>query len=85
MPEGGSTQQQVKQMQDDTEADQDTEPNSHRNDFHKIDFDDKYVKYVSDNDQAEPMFLELNVNGIKTKNGIRYGNVCNSNFRKIFQ
>lgn len=54
-------------MQDDTKADQDPESNLHCNDFNKIDFDDKYVKYVSGNDQAEPMFLELIVNGIKLK------------------
>ncbi|XP_071642239.1 uncharacterized protein [Temnothorax longispinosus] len=64
----GSTQQ-LKLMQEDSGAALVPETAPHCNEFHKLDLSDEYeyVKYVSGKDGAEPMFVDLTVNGTKVR------------------
>jgi len=54
-------------MQKDSEAAPIPQTTPYCNEFHKLDLSDEYkhVKYVSGNDGAEPMFVDVTVNGTK--------------------
>ncbi|XP_011688266.1 PREDICTED: uncharacterized protein K02A2.6-like [Wasmannia auropunctata] len=64
----GRDKQQLKKFND-GEVPKRAEQPTHRDDFHKIELNDKRkcVRYACDRDNAEPMFLNVNVNDIRVK------------------